>query len=89
VLEATTSKILITFGEYFLFSVFYFLKIHLSFPHKKKKQWYVYMSFRSNTIFLVIFQEQVLFERKPKEFDLNFWGEGGVRGQRKVDQWFF
>jgi len=25
VLEATTSKILITFGEYFLFSVFYFL----------------------------------------------------------------
>jgi len=35
VLEATTRKILITFGKYFLFLVFYFKKIHLLFPQKE------------------------------------------------------
>jgi len=44
------------------------------------------MSFRSYTIPLVIFRDQVPFERTPNNFDINLGREGQVGGQQKVDQ---
>jgi len=47
------------------------------------------MSFRSYTIPLVIFRDQVPFERTPNNFDINLGREGEVEGQQKADQWYF
>jgi len=46
------------------------------------------MSFRSYTIFVVIFRDQVPFERKPKDFDLNFEREGGSEVNEKLTMVF-
>jgi len=88
VLEANNSKILITFGEYVLFSVFYFFKIHLSFPQKEK------IGVCSNCSYVIpvihnffgnvwghgFVKKKRISKRDNKNanFDLDFWGRGGL-----------
>jgi len=93
VLEANNSKILITFGEYVLFSVFYFFKIHLSFPQKEK------IGVCSNCSYVIpvihnffgnvwghgFVKKKRISKRDNKNanFDLDFWGRGGVVGKNR------
>jgi len=77
VLEATTSKILITSGEYLLFLVFYFKKFICHF-RKIGKNMGMFICHSGHTLyFWCFFDTRFLSKENPKILTLILGGKGG------------